>query len=300
MGHAPEPVGVFRKVLVANRGEIAVRIFRTLRELGIGCVAVYSEPDRNSLHVAFADEAYLIGPARPPRAISSRSESSTRLSAPAPRRSTPATGSSRRTPPSRARSRTAGLTWIGPPPEAIEAMGSKIAARERDGGGRRPDRPGHDRAARVRATRLVRARRRARLAARDQGVRRRRREGPEGRPRRRTRPQRAFESARREAEAYFSDADRVRRALPRGPAPRRGPGPRRRARQRHPPRRARLHDPAPPPEAHRGDALTGRGRRAPRSHRRGSPSTRPAPSATGRPGRSRVCSPARASTSSSR
>ncbi|MDQ5821883.1 MAG: acetyl-CoA carboxylase biotin carboxylase subunit [Actinomycetota bacterium] len=122
---------MFSNVLVANRGEIAIRIFRTLRELGIGSVAVYSDADRTAPHVTYADEAHALG---------GESAAESYLVAEKLIDAAVKAGGAAIHPgygflaenASFARAvEEAGLTWIGPPPAAIELMGAKTTARER-------------------------------------------------------------------------------------------------------------------------------------------------------------------------
>jgi len=122
-------MALFSKVLVANRGEIAIRIFRALRELEIGSVGVYSEADRDALHTRTADEAHLIGPgpASESYLVGERLlEAAERSRAEAIH---PGYGFLAESAAFAAAVEAAGLVWIGPPSAAIELMGSKTRAR---------------------------------------------------------------------------------------------------------------------------------------------------------------------------
>ncbi len=120
---------MFRKILIANRGEIACRVIRACREMGIETVAVYSDADRDALHVRMADEAYHIGP--PPSSESYlRGEKIIAAAKKAGAEAIhPGYGFLSENPAFVRSVSESGLTFIGPPPEAMEAMGGKMSAR---------------------------------------------------------------------------------------------------------------------------------------------------------------------------
>jgi acetyl-CoA carboxylase biotin carboxylase subunit len=125
----PAPLREIRRVLIANRGEIAVRIARTLREMGIASIAVYSEADRDAVHPFAADEAYAIGPAAAAASYlrgDTLIETARKAGADAVH---PGYGFLAESADFAERVRNAGLIWIGPSPEATRAMGDKMRAR---------------------------------------------------------------------------------------------------------------------------------------------------------------------------
>jgi acetyl-CoA/propionyl-CoA carboxylase biotin carboxyl carrier protein len=120
---------MFEKVLIANRGEIAIRVARALQEMGIGSVAVYSEIDREAPHVREADEAFLLGPPVPAESylnIEKILQVATDAGAEAIH---PGYGFLAENAAFAKACEDARITWIGPPPKAIEAMGSKTESR---------------------------------------------------------------------------------------------------------------------------------------------------------------------------
>jgi acetyl-CoA/propionyl-CoA/long-chain acyl-CoA carboxylase, biotin carboxylase, biotin carboxyl carrier protein len=191
-------VPVFSKVLVANRGEIAIRVFRTLRELGIGTVAVYAEADSNSAHVAYAEEAYALGSYLN---VDELIAAARRAGAEAIH---PGYGFLAENAPFARACAEAGIVWIGPPPEAIEAMGSKIEARERMRAAGVPIVPG--------VTEAVTSADEVRRLGDELGwpiaIKASAGGGGKGLKvvRNAEEAERALESAQREGEAYFSDA----------------------------------------------------------------------------------------------
>jgi acetyl-CoA carboxylase, biotin carboxylase subunit len=135
---------MFRKVLVANRGEIALRVLNACRELGIRTVAVYSEADRNSLHVRFADEAICIGPPRPadsylnvPAVISAAEIANVDAIH-------PGYGLLSENANFAEVCRASNIKFIGPPPEVTRLMGEKEKARQTMKEAKVPILPGSD------------------------------------------------------------------------------------------------------------------------------------------------------------
>ena len=132
----------FKKILVANRGEIAVRILRTAREMGIRSVAVYSEADRDSFHVREADEAVCIGPAESQKSYlvsANILEAAKKTGADAIH---PGYGFLSENAAFAREVQKAGITFIGPHPDAIEQMGDKVIARNTVGKAGVPTVPG--------------------------------------------------------------------------------------------------------------------------------------------------------------
>ena len=118
-----------KKLLVANRGEIAIRVMRSARQMGIKTVAIYSEADRGSAHADFADEAYLVGPAPSAQSYLNADAILAVCKASGADAVHPGYGFLSENASFAEQVDSAGMAWIGPPPSAIRVMGDKLSAK---------------------------------------------------------------------------------------------------------------------------------------------------------------------------
>ena len=121
---------MFRKILVANRGEIAVRIIRACKEMGIKCVSIYSEGDKTSLHTSMADESYLIGPAPSSDSYLNKAKIISLAKEIKADAIHPGYGYFSENADFIEAVEKSGITFIGPSSESVRKMGSKTAARQ--------------------------------------------------------------------------------------------------------------------------------------------------------------------------
>jgi 3-methylcrotonyl-CoA carboxylase alpha subunit len=134
----------FCSVLVANRGEIAVRIIRTCRELGIKSIAVYSEADEHAMHRRLADESYLLGPAPAPESYLHVGQLVQMIERSGAEAVHPGYGFLSESAEFARAVGSAGAVWVGPPPEAMDAVGYKVRAKELARSAGVPTIPGYD------------------------------------------------------------------------------------------------------------------------------------------------------------
>ncbi len=248
----------FSKVLIANRGEIAVRVIRACRDLGLASVAVYSDADRLAPHVRMADEAVHLGP--PPAAESYLNpqkliEAALRTGAGAVH---PGYGFLSENAGFADACEAAGLIFVGPPGRVMRAMGEKTAARRVAEQAGVPVVPGYgagleDAAEAARWAEKIGYPVMLKAAAGGGGKGIRFVQRPEE-------LEAALRLARSEAQGRVRRQHGLSGEGGRPGAAHRGADSRRRARQRHSPGRARVLDPAAPPEAHRGVAFRRAGR----------------------------------------
>ena len=283
-------------LLIANRGEIACRIIRTARRMGVRTIAVHSVADRGALHTRLADEAVEIGPAEARQSYLSvdrilEAARNTRAAA-----IHPGYGFLSENAAFARACAEAGIVFVGPPPGAIDRMGSKSEARLLMAAAGVPVLPGYDGEDQSDGVLEAEAKRlgfpllvKPTAGGGGKGMRVVR---SAGRTRRGAgwRAPRGGEGFRRPATAA--------RALRREGPPRRDPGVRRHPRRGRAPVRARLLAAAPPPEGDRGGAGAGPRRGDPRRRWARRPSRRRAPWATSAPAPSSSCTTVASSTSS--